>query len=128
MKKFSRIFFIVSFFALFFSMFALPLFCQDEPIKEIDWTAAEVIFLTGIGGFSVTAIIAVAKRIFKFEGILVIVASVIISAGATLFWLFTVVGGFVFWKFLIYTAIVSVEANGIHLIPRKREKPVRKKY
>lgn len=128
MKKISKIFFVVSFFVLFFSMFALPLFCQDGPAKEVDWTVAEVIFLTGIGGFSVTAIIAVVKRIFKIEGILVIGISVIVSAGATLFWLFTVAGGFVFWKFLVYTAIVSVEANGIHLIPRKREKPIKRKY
>lgn len=128
MKKFSMIFFVVSFFALFFTMFALPLFCQDEPIKEVDWNVAEVIFLTGIGGFSVTAIIAVVKRILKVEGILVIAASIVVSGGATLFWLFTVAGGFVFWKFIVYTAIVSVEANGFHLIPRKRERPVRTKY
>lgn len=125
MKKISRIFFVISFFVLFF---AIPALCQNEPIKEVDWNVAEVIFLTGIGGFSVTAIIAVVKRILKIEGLVVVGASILVSTGATLFWLFTAAGGFVLWKFFVYTAIVSVEANGIHLIPRKREKPVRKKY
>lgn len=104
----------------FLFIFALPAFCQEPTVIEIDWQLAETIFLTGIGGLGVTALVAIIKRAINAHGIAVVVISVIVSMGATLFVLLTAGGGFVLWKFFAYSAIVALEANGIHLIPRQR--------
>ncbi len=110
---------VLTVFAFLF-IFALPAFCQEPTVIEVDWQLAEMIFLTGIGGLSVTALVALIKRLVNAHGIATIIISVIVSAGATLFILLTAGGGLVLWKLLVYTAIVAVEANGIHLIPRQR--------
>ena len=81
-------------------------------------TAAEAIFLTGIGGLSVTALVSVIKRWFKAQGIAVIAISIIVSAGAVLVYVIPV--GFILWKFIVYTALVALAANGIYLFPQKR--------
>ena len=81
-------------------------------------TAAEAIFLTGIGGLSVTALVSVIKRWLKAQGIAVIAISIIVSAGAVLAYVIPV--GFILWKFIVYTALVTLAANGIYLFPQKR--------
>jgi len=81
-------------------------------------SAAELIFITGIGGLSVTALVSVIKRWVKAQGLAVIAISVIVSAGAVLAYVIPV--GFILWKFLVYTALVALAANGIYLFPRNR--------
>jgi len=67
---------------------------------------------------SVTALVSVIKRWVNAQGIAVIAISVGVSAGAVLVYLIPI--GFILWKFLVYTVIVSLAANGIYLIPRDR--------
>ena len=89
---------------------------------EIDVTAilaaAEAIFLAGIGGLSVTALVSVIKRWLKAQGIAVIAISILVSIAAVLVYLIPI--GFVLWKFLVYTVLVTLAANGIYLFPRDR--------
>jgi hypothetical protein len=89
---------------------------------EIDVMAilasAEAIFLAGIGGMSVTALVSVIKRWVNAHGIAVIAISVVVSAGAVLTYLIPM--GFILWKFLVYTVVVTLAANGIYLFPRSR--------
>jgi len=80
--------------------------------------AAEAIFLAGIGGMSVTALVSIIKRWVNAHGIAVIVISIVVSAGAVLAYLIPI--GFILWKFLVYTALVALAANGIYLFPRNR--------
>jgi len=80
--------------------------------------AAEAIFLTGVGGLSVTALVSVIKRWLKAQGIAVIAISILVSAAAVLAYLIPI--GWVLWKFLVYTALVTLAANGIYLFPRDR--------
>jgi len=81
-------------------------------------SAAELIFITGIGGLSVTALVSVIKRWLKAQGIAVIAISIVVSAGAVLTYVIPV--GFILWKFIVYTALVALAANGIYLFPQKR--------
>lgn len=81
-------------------------------------TGVEAIFLTGIGGLTVTALVALIKRWLKTEGIGTIAISFVVSAGATLAYL--IPAGFVLWKFIVYTVLVTLAANGIYLFPQKR--------
>lgn len=80
--------------------------------------AAEMIFLTGVAGMSVMALVSILKRLLKAQGVAVIIISIVVAAGATLTYLIPV--GFVLWKFLVYTALVACAANGIYLFPQKR--------
>ena len=80
--------------------------------------ASEAIFLAGVGGLTVTALVAVIKRMLKAEGIATVAISIVVSAGATLTYLIPI--GFVLWKFIVYTVIVAFAANGIYLFPQKR--------
>jgi len=81
--------------------------------------AAEAIFLTGVGGMSVMALVSLIKRWVNAKGVVVIIISVIVSACAVLAYLIPV--GFVLLKFIIYTTIVTLAANGIYLFPRSRK-------
>lgn len=116
MKKLYSIFLFLLMFGL---MTPMALLAQGT---EIDvpaiLTAAEAIFLAGVGGLGVTALVAIIKRWLKADGIGTIIISVVVAAGATLAYLIPV--GFILWKFLAYTALVSLAANGIYLFPQKR--------
>ena len=119
MKKFI----VISIFVIPFLM--VPLFAQDEGTGvEIDvaaiLAAAEAIFLTGIGGMSVTALTAVIKRWLNAEGLGTIAISAAVSLAAVLAYLIPI--GFVLWKFIAYLALVTLAANGIYLFPQKRSK------
>jgi hypothetical protein len=80
--------------------------------------AAEAIFLTGVGGMSVNSLLNVLKRMLKADGIGVILLSVGVSAISVVAYL--VPTGFDWIKFLIYTTLVTLAANGIYLNPQKR--------
>ncbi len=77
-----------------------------------------MIFVTGIGGLSVTALVSIVKRWLKAQGIAVIGISIVVSAGCSLAFLIPI--GFLWWKFLVYTAVVTLASNGIYLFPKKR--------
>lgn len=119
MKKFEVTFLMVFTLALLMPM---ALLAQEATAVEIDVEAllagAEAIFITGVGGLSVMALISVIKRWIKAQGIAVIFISILVSAGATLAYLIPV--GFILWKFLVYTALVALAARGIYLFPQKR--------
>ena len=107
----------------FFMAFVTPLIAVTATADvEIDVPAilasSEAIFLAGIGGLSVTALVSVIKRWLKAQGVAVIAISVAVSAAAVLIYL--IPAGFVLWKFLVYTVLVTLAANGIYLFPRKR--------
>ena len=91
-----------------------------EPI-DVDISKAEVIFLAGVGGFGVLALTEIIKRFLKTTGIATVIVSVVISAAATIYYLVTAGGGFSILKFVIYTVVVTLAANGIYLFPRTRE-------
>jgi len=80
--------------------------------------AAEAIFLAGIGGMSVNAVLNVLKRMLKADGIGVILLSVGVSAIAVI--LYLIPTGFDWIKFIIYSTLVTLAANGIYLNPQKR--------
>lgn len=87
-------------------------------VNAILMSAQSIFYMTALGGLTVTAIVAVAKRFLKASGIATIALSIVVSAGATLF--VVIPAGFILWKFIVYTALVSLAANGIYLFPRKR--------
>jgi len=114
---------VLLFVAILFIFGTGTLIAQEvTPAVEIDLPAhieiAMAIFLTGIGGMSVTAITTLLKRIINAQGLFVIAISVIVSAGAVL--LYLIPFGFVLWKFVVLTVIVALAANGIYLTPEKR--------
>src|SRR4030042_3381098 len=110
-----RLFFFLAVFC-FFSLVAAQ---AAEPI-DIDISKAEVIFLGGIGGFTVLALTEILKRFLKTHGLATIIVSVVVSAAATVYYLFTAAGGFALLQFVIYTVVVALAANGIYLFPRQR--------
>lgn len=110
-----RLFFFLAVFC-FVSLVAAQ---TAEPI-DIDISKAELIFLAGVGGFGVLALTEIIKRFFKTTGAATVAISVVISAAATVYYLFTGGGGFDLIKFLIYTVVVTLAANGIYLFPRTR--------
>lgn len=110
-------------FAFMFTLGLGILFAQEAaPATEIDLPAeievAMAIFLTGIGGLSVTALVSLIKRKINAQGIAVIVISVVVSAAVVLIYLVPL--GFVLWKFIVLTVVVTLAANGIYLTPQKR--------
>lgn len=114
---------VLFFVAILFIFGTGALLAQEvTPTVEIDLPAqieiAMAIFLTGIGGVSVTAATTLIKRLINAQGYFVIAISVIVSAGAVLIYLIPF--GFVLWKFLVLTVIVALAANGIYLTPEKR--------
>ncbi len=112
MKRFA--FFLIMLCAFFSLSFA-----QTTDV-EIDVSKAEIIFLAGVGGFSVLALVEIIKRVFKTAGWGTRIVSIIMSAAATLYYLFTAGGGFDPLKFVIFTAVVALAANGIYLFPQKK--------
>jgi len=103
-------------------IFPIMVFAQEATDIEIDVQAllagAEAIFITGVGGLTVTALVSLIKRWLKAQGIAVIAISIVVGAAASLSFLIPL--GFIWWKFLVYTALVSLAANGIYLFPKKR--------
>jgi len=93
-------------------------FAQTTDV-EIDVSKAEIIFLAGIGGFSVLALVEIIKRVLKTSGWGTRIISIIVSAAATVYYLVTAGGGFDLLKFAIFTGIVALAANGIYLFPKK---------
>ena len=80
--------------------------------------AAEAIFLAGAGGMSVNALVNVFKRMLKADGIGVILLSIGVSVAAVI--LYLIPTGFDWIKFVIYSTMVALAANGIYLNPLKR--------
>lgn len=91
---------------------------MEIDVNAILLQAQSIFYMTALGGLTVTAIVAVVKRFLKASGIATILISIVVSAGATLFVL--VPAGFILWKFIVYTAVVALAANGIYLFPQKR--------
>lgn len=118
-----RKFIVISLFLIPF--LTVPLFAAGD--VEIDVSAilaaAEAIFLAGVGGMSVTALVSVIKRWLNAQDGWVIAISIVVSVGAVLAYLIPI--GFVWWKFIVYTAIVALAANGIYLFPHKRSEKKR---
>lgn len=105
---------------LVIALFLLPIavLAQDVEIDVQQYlNAASLIFMTGIGGMAVMALVEVIKRIIKAQGIAVRVISVVVSAGATL--VYEMGKGFNLLEFIILTALVALAANGIYLFPKK---------
>jgi len=111
-----RILFFLAVFC-FFSLVA----AQASDSVDVDISKAELIFLAGVGGFGVLALTEIIKRFLKTTGAATVVVSAVISAAATVYYLFTAGGGFNLLKFVIYTVVVALAANGIYLFPRTRE-------
>mgnify|MGYP005839741509 CR=1 FL=1 len=108
------------FFLAVVLLLALPAAAQTTEPTEIDIAKAEIIFLAGIGGFSVLALVEILKRVLKTSGWGTRIVSVIVSAGATAYYLVTAGGGFNLLKFVIFTVVVVLAANGIYLFPKQR--------
>jgi len=112
MKKFFM------FFVMLLLIVPLVALAQDVEIDIQSYlNAASVIFMTGIGGLSVLGIVQVIKTFFKMQGIAVRVLSVFVSAAAVLVYEFGL--GFLWWRALILTVLVTLAANGIYLFPKK---------
>jgi len=103
------------------ALFALQAESTDTVIDVNAYIlAAEAIFLAGIGGMSVNAVLNVLKRVLKADGIGVILLSIGVSAIAVIMYLIPT--GFDWIKLVIYTTLVTLAANGIYLNPQKRPK------
>ena len=72
-----------------------------------------VALILGVGGIGVLGLTEMIKRLLKFEGVLVYLLSLVVSAAATAFTLATT-SAFTWPAFAIYTVIVFLEANGIY--------------
>ena len=102
MKKF------LMFFAILLFIVPLIVLAQDTEIDvQAYLNTAGLIFMTGIGGMAVMALVEIAKRIL----------SIIVSAGATL--VYEMGKGFDTIEFIVLTALVALAANGIYLFPKK---------
>ena len=105
------------FFTLLLLIVPIVVLAQDTEIDVGAYLdAASLIFMTGIGGMAVMAIVEIAKRILKASGVAVRLLSVLISGGATL--VFELGKGFELLEFLILTVLVALAANGIYLFPK----------
>jgi len=112
MKKF------LMFFVVMLLIIPIAVLAQDTEIDvQAYLNTAGLIFMTGIGGMAVLALVEVIKRIIKASGIAVRIISVIVSAGATL--VYEMGKGFELVEFIILTALVALAANGIYLFPKK---------
>lgn len=113
---------LMIFFVALFLILPMTILAQEVTDTEIDvqvyLNAAAVIFMTGIGGLSVTALVEVIKRFLKVTGIAVRFISVIVSAGAAL--VFELAKGFNTVEFIVLTGLVALAANGIYLFPKQR--------
>ena len=123
MRKISRKIEVI--FILLFMLFVVvpvAVLAQETKVVEIDVNAllqvAGGIFMTGVGGMSVTALVSLIKRWLNAHGWAVRVISVIVSAGAVIAYLIPM--GFIWWKFIVLTTVVALAANGIYLFPQKR--------
>ena len=76
------------------------------------------IFLAGIAGLPVMALIALIKRWVNANGIWVRVISFFVSAGCVIAYLIPM--GWNWLNFIILTIIVTLSANGIYLGAQKR--------
>jgi hypothetical protein len=107
------------FLIVFAVALALPAALMAADGIVIDVGQAELIFLAGVGGFSVMALVELAKRLLKTTGLGTRIVSVIVSAGAVAYYLVTT-SHFDPLRFVIFTAVVALAANGIYLFPQKR--------
>jgi len=98
---------------------ALPAALMAADGTVIDLGQAELIFLAGIGGFSVLALVELAKRWLKTTGLGTRIVSVVVSAAAVGYYLVST-SSFDPLRFVIFTAVVALAANGIYLFPQKR--------
>lgn len=101
---------------------AAPLFVFARNPVTIDIPTlidtGNIIFLAGIGGLSVMALVALIKRLFNATGWWVRLISLIISAGCVVIYL--IPAGWDWVQFVILTVIVTLAANGIHLANQRR--------
>ena len=115
MKKLTLFFFVM------FLILPMTILAQEVTDTEIDvqayLNAGALIFMTGIGGMAVMALVEIIKRVLKVTGIAVRIVSVIVAAGATL--IYEMGKGFDTVEFIILTAVVALAANGIYLFPKK---------
>lgn len=101
---------------------AAPLFVFAQNPVTIDIPAlidtGNLIFLTGIGGLSVLALVAIIKRLSNATGWWVRLISLFISAGCAIVYL--IPAGWNWLSFVILTIIICLAANGIHLANQRR--------
>ena len=113
MKKFFMFCFVL--------LLIVPLVALAQDV-EVDiqayLNAASLIFMTGIGGMAVMALVEVIKRIIGASGIAVRIISVVVSAGATV--VYEMGKGFELLEFVILTVLVALAANGIYLFPKQK--------
>lgn len=83
-----------------------------------EFDSAIVVAILAFAGIGVTGLTEMLKRLFKATGIWAYVISAAVSAGATAFVLVQV-GVFAVLPFVVYTAIVFLEANGIYKFVKK---------
>jgi hypothetical protein len=101
-------------FILFLAVFiflALGTALAAEP-TEIDPAVIDSILAGGLLGFGVIAVTQILKTALKVNGAVVYGISLLISAAATLVFLFTGGGGFTILKLVGYTVSVWAVANG----------------
>lgn len=109
---------------LFFALMICSLMLFAQPIIDlpalIDIAGIIAVIGLGVGGFSVTALVAILKRWCNATKIWVVFISIGVSAVCVMVYL--LVAGWNWWSFLILTILVTLIANGIHLDSRKRNK------
>jgi len=98
-------------FLAVFLFFSLGLALAAEP-TEIDPAVVNSILAGGLLGFGVIAVTQILKAALKVSGAVVIGISLLVSAAATLVFLFTGGGGFTILKFVGYAVAVWAVANG----------------
>ena len=116
MKRFNKILFLLVMVCAFFSL----AWAQVEEPVEVDISKAADIFYLGIAGIGVLGLVQMVKKFFKtVQGWLTVLVSIAVSGAATGYYMVTT-QGFDLLKFVIYTAVVALAANGIYLFPRRR--------
>ncbi len=107
---------------LFCLLFTMCFFVFSQTPVNIDIPAligtGGLIFLAGIAGLPVMAIIALIKRWVNATGPWVRIISFFVSAGCVIAYLIPI--GWNWLHFIILTIIVTLSANGIYLGSQKR--------
>ena len=117
-RKSLKFILIAAAFVALFIVVPTVLSAQDEGVVDPDliWAWLEEGIIGGIG---VLAAVSLLKRVLKTDGLGSIILSIVVSAvfaGGGLI----KTGGFTVLKFILYTGVLALAANGIYLFPKKR--------
>lgn len=105
-------------------MFTSVMLFAQAPVIDLAeiFSDTELIFLTGLGGLGVMSLIQLIKEICtpskKWVAFLI---SLIVSMLASFVFLLLIPGDFIVWKFIVYSLLVTAQANGIYRAKNKEK-------